>query len=70
LPISLKPEATLPKHLENVEVRFELPEGVLSPTLAAPDGRATFDASAREVVWFIGMHVKKDPIVLRGSAST
>jgi hypothetical protein len=68
--IAMKPEATLPKHLESVEVRFELPEGVLSPTLAAPDGRATFEASAREVVWFIGMYAKKDPLILRGSAST
>jgi hypothetical protein len=68
--ISLRPEATLPKHLESVEVRFELPEGVLTPSLAAPDGRATFEAVTREVVWQIGTYLKKEPIILRGSAST
>jgi AP-3 complex subunit mu len=60
----------LPKHLENVEVRFELPDGVLTPSLAAPDGRATFEAVTREVVWLIGTYLKKEPIILRGSAST
>ena len=68
--ISLKPEASLPKHLENVEVRFAFPEGVLSPSLATQDGRATFEATSREVVWSVGVYSKKEPIILKGSAST
>jgi hypothetical protein len=58
LDISLRPEATLPKHVQNVEVSFELPDGVPTPSLAAPDGRATFQAVTREIVWLIGTSMK------------
>lgn len=68
--ISLKPEASLPKFLENVEVRFELPDGVLSPSLATQEGRATFEASSREVIWMVGRYDRKEPAILKGSAST
>ncbi|OHT06389.1 Adaptor complexes medium subunit family protein [Tritrichomonas foetus] len=68
--ITLKPEASLPKSLESVEVRFELPEGVLSPSLAAPIGQATYESITREVVWNVGSYSKKEPITMKGSAST
>ncbi|OHT00176.1 Adaptor complexes medium subunit family protein [Tritrichomonas foetus] len=68
--IALKPEANLPKSLESVEVRFELPDGVLSPSLAAPYGRANYESITHEVVWAIGSYNKKEPIILKGSAST
>ncbi|OHS98082.1 Adaptor complexes medium subunit family protein [Tritrichomonas foetus] len=68
--ISLKPEASLPKQLEAVEIRFTLPEGVLSPSLATQDGRATFEAASREVIWTVGTYAKKEPVILKGSAST
>lgn len=67
--ISLKPDATLPKPLELLEVRFELPEGVSSPTLLTTIGRATYEQSTREVIWLIGLYDKKEQIVLNGSAS-
>ena len=68
--ITAKPDQSLPKALENVEIRFELPDGVLSPSLAPTYGRSSFDTSTHEVVWTIGAYSKKDPIVLKGSAST
>ncbi|KAH0787350.1 Adaptor complexes medium subunit family protein [Histomonas meleagridis] len=68
--IVVKAEAVIPHPLESVEVRFELPEGVLSPALAAPYGRAIFEGTTHEVVWTIGQIPGKDPVVLRGSAST
>jgi AP-3 complex subunit mu len=68
--IAVKPEGNLTKPLELLEIRFELPEGVLSPSLAAPDGRATYETTNREVVWFIGTYSKKEAFVMKGSAST
>jgi len=68
--IALKPEAALPRPLEGVEVRFRLPDGVLTPSLAAPDGRASFENATREVVWVVGTYEKRDATVLKGSAST
>ena len=68
--VALKPEATLPKPLEFVEVRFQLPDGVGTPALKEDFGRATWDSVAREVVWQVGTYQKKETIVLRGSATT
>jgi AP-3 complex subunit mu len=68
--IAVKPEGNLARPLEALEIRFELPDGVLSPSLAAPDGRATYETSSREVVWFIGTYSKKDTFTMKGSAST
>ena len=68
--ITAKPDPSLPKALENVEIRFELPDGVLSPSLAPQYGRSSYDTTAHEVVWTIGTYSKKDPITLKGSAST
>jgi AP-3 complex subunit mu len=68
--IALKPEASVPKALENIEVRFDLPEGVLSPSLIAKEGRATFESISREVVWYIAFYEKKEQVTLKGSAST
>lgn len=68
--IAFKPEATLPRPLDGVEVRFQLPEGVVTPSLAAQDGRATFESITREVVWYLGLYDKKDQAILKGSAST
>lgn len=67
--IQLKPEQTLPKPLENIEIRIELPVGVGTPSLIG-EGRTTFDSSTREVVWFIPSYSKKEPISLKGSATT
>lgn len=68
--IILKPDGAVPKPFENVEIRFELPEGILSPALAAPAGRAIYEGSTREVVWSVGTIYTKDPVILKGSAST
>ncbi|KAH0786824.1 Adaptor complexes medium subunit family protein [Histomonas meleagridis] len=68
--IVVKADATVPRQLEDVEIRFELPEGVLSPALSVPSGRAIYEGITREVVWTIGLIPDKNPVVLRGSAST
>lgn len=68
--IALKREATLQRALDNVEVRFELPDGVVTPSLAAQEGRASFESSTREVVWYLGMYDKQEQAILKGSAST
>ena len=68
--IAMKPEATLQRPLDNVEVRFELPEGVVTPSLAAQEGRASYESTTREVVWYLGQYAKKDQAILKGSAST
>lgn len=68
--IAVKPEATLPKSLDNVEVCFELPEGVGTPALTPAVGKATWDSVNRLVVWQIGTYSKKEPIVLKGIATT
>ena len=68
--VAVKPEATLPKALENVEVRFQMPEGVGTPAVTTTEGKAAWDTIAREVVWKIGSYSKKETIVLRGSATT
>lgn len=67
--ICLKQEASLTKPMEGIEVRFELPEGVFAPSLAAQIGRATYDNTLREVTWIIGTWPNKDLLVLSGSAS-
>jgi hypothetical protein len=68
--IIAKPAGDLPKPLENVEIRFELPEGVLPPVLSTSDGKATYDPALRAVIWFYGVFSKKDAAVLKGNAST
>lgn len=68
--ITFKPDTSLPKAIEAIQVKFELPDGVLCPSLAAPEGKATYDSTNREVNWSIGTYSKKDPITLKGSAST
>jgi AP-3 complex subunit mu len=68
--IALKPDQNLPKGIENIVVEFELPCGVYSPSLAAPEGRATFDQKSMLVTWSIPSYSKKDTLVFKGSAST
>lgn len=68
--ITMKPEQSLPKSLEGLEITFELPEGVFTPSLIAPDGKTTYEPTNRQVIWTIGTYAKKDPLVLKGSAST
>lgn len=68
--IALRPEATLPKPLEFVQVRFQLPDGVGTPSLQEDFGKATWDMVTREVVWNVGTYAKKDAISLKGNATT
>jgi AP-3 complex subunit mu len=68
--ITVRPDSALPKALDALELRFELPDGVNQPALTASDGDARWDATAREVVWAIGVYTKKDAAQLRGNATT
>jgi AP-3 complex subunit mu len=68
--IVLKPDVNLPKPLEQVQIRFELPDGVHQPTLSPGDGKAVFESLTREVVWTLPAFAKKEPITLRGAATT
>jgi len=68
--ISLKSDTNLTKPLEGLEIRFELPIGVFSPSLAAPEGKAIYDMSTREVVWTMNSLSKAENLTLKGSAST
>jgi AP-3 complex subunit mu len=60
----------LPKPLENVEIRFEFPEGVLPPVLTPSDGKAIYDPTQREVVWVYNVFSRQEAITLKGNAST
>ena len=68
--IAMKPDAALPKPVEEIEIRFSFPPGVGTPSLGATDGRVAYESSTRDVVWTIPAYSKKEPAVLRGSAST
>lgn len=68
--IAMKPDAALPKNVEDIEIRFTFPPGVGTPSLVATDGRASYETATREVVWTIPSYGKKEPTVLKGSAST
>ena len=68
--IAMKPDAALPKNVEEIEIRFAFPPGVGTPSLVASDGRASYESATRDVVWTIQSYGKKEPAVLRGSAST
>ena len=68
--IAMKPDQNLPKGIENLVVEFELPNGVFAPTLAAPEGRASFDQKSMTVTWSIPSYNKKETLVFKGSAST
>lgn len=68
--IAFKPESYLTKPIECAEVRFQLPQGVFTPSLTAQVGSATYDSTTKEVIWNIGSYPKKEPIILNGSAST
>jgi AP-3 complex subunit mu len=68
--IYAKQADNLPKALENIEIRFEFPEGVLPPVLTPSDGKATYDPSLREVVWVYSIFGRRDNISLKGNAST
>ena len=68
--ITMKPDQNLPKGIENIVIEFELPAGVFSPTLTAPDGKASFDQKTMTVTWTIPYYSKKEPLTFRGSAST
>ncbi|KAH0795887.1 Adaptor complexes medium subunit family protein [Histomonas meleagridis] len=68
--IILKPDPNLPKFINNLSVSFDLPDGVTMPSFAPQTGRATYDSATREATWTIGIFSGKDPITLKGSAST
>lgn len=68
--ITFKPESNLLKGIAVSEVRFQLPNGVFTPSLTTEYGKATYEPSTQEVIWNIGAYMKKEPIVLKGSAST
>jgi AP-3 complex subunit mu len=66
----VRPDAALPKPLDGLELKFELPEGVHPPVLTASDGQARWDAGSREVLWIIGAYAKKEAAQLKGTATT
>lgn len=68
--IAMKPDATLQKNIEDIEIRFSFPPGVGTPSLVVTAGRAAFESAGREVVWSIPSYARKEVAVLRGSAST
>jgi AP-3 complex subunit mu len=68
--LAVRPDASLVKPLDGLELRFELPEGVAQPALTAADGQARWEAADREVVWAIGLYEKKGATQLRGTATT
>jgi AP-3 complex subunit mu len=68
--IALKPDQNLPKGLENIVIEFELPPGIYAPSLAAPQGKASFDQKSMVVQWTIPSYTKKETLVFKGSAST
>jgi AP-3 complex subunit mu len=68
--VTVRPDSALPKALDALELRFELPEGVNPPVLNASDGDARWDAGAREVLWAVGVYAKKEAAQLRGNATT
>lgn len=67
--IVLKPEASLPKAIESLEVKMDLPSGVATPSFVLTVGKVTFDPITRYMVWSIGTYNEKDPITIKGSAS-
>ncbi|KAH0786105.1 AP-3 complex subunit mu-2 [Histomonas meleagridis] len=68
--IILRPDKNLPKVINNLEVSFDLPDGVTVPSFAPQIGRASYDSATREATWTIGAFHGKDQITLTGSAST
>ena len=68
--ISMKPDLGLTKPLEEVEIRFTLPTGIGTPSLTSPEGRTSFDPNTRNVTWIIPLYSRKEPCLLKGSAST
>ncbi|EAX86554.1 Adaptor complexes medium subunit family protein [Trichomonas vaginalis G3] len=68
--IALRPDQNLSKGIENIVIEFEFPRGVNTPSLAAPEGRASFDSKTNVVTWNIPFFSKKETITFKGSAST
>jgi hypothetical protein len=68
--VTIRKGSNLVKPLEDVELRFELPQGVHQPTLTVTIGKATFDQSACEVVWAIKSFSSSEPTSLMGTATT
>ena len=67
--ISLGIDKTLPQKLNNIVISFDLPKGVVSPSLAAPCGKTSYDESTGTVKWHIDSSNQSLPLILRGSAS-
>lgn len=68
--ITIRMEQSLPNALDDVELKFVLPEGVGAPSLSVIDGRTMFDPTTRTVTWEISHFLKKESTTLRGSSST
>jgi hypothetical protein len=68
--ITLRILETIPTYLDDVEVRFEVPNGVSQPTMTAHYGQTAYDIGTREAIWTVGLHTRKDPLVLKGTATT
>jgi AP-3 complex subunit mu len=68
--ITIRPDASLPKPLDGVELRFELPEGVHQPSMTTSDGEIRFENGTHEIIWFLGLYSKKEAAQLRGNATT
>jgi AP-3 complex subunit mu len=68
--ITVRVLETLSTYVDDVEVRFEVPHGVSQPTMTAHYGQMSYDIGTREVIWTIGLHARKEALVLKGSATT
>lgn len=68
--ITMRPDANLPKGIENIVIETEFPRGVNQPSSSAPEGRTSFDTHTNVLTWTIASYSKKETVTLRGSAST
>jgi hypothetical protein len=68
--ITLRIAEAVTKPIDDLEVRFELPSGVMAPTFGPTVGQVRYDISDRAVVWTIGCYTRRDPAVMKGNAWT
>jgi AP-3 complex subunit mu len=68
--ITLKVQESLQTAVDDLEVQFEVPNGVQMPTMSCYFGKTSYDIGTRAVSWRIGFYSRKDPLVLKGTATT
>ena len=69
--ITVKFDQELQKSIDNLILKFDLPNGINTPSFVSKNGATIFDDTNREVTWKIGsINPKVQQIELTGSAST